>query len=228
MRAQKHIYCDKPLVAAAAEAQEIEAALADYHGVAQMTFQNRFFPATMRAKQLVESGALGEVLEFRAAYLHAGSADAELPVSLEILRPCRRRGDRRPRLARLRLARLAHRPLCRAGRVDADRVRRAARRGRPGPKSPGRRRGLRHAPGADGSPGPSARSRRQRSPPAARTSFAWRFTARGARCASTAWTRTISTGTTPRCRRSRWGGFAAGPASTPAAAILRPPRAFPA
>ena len=52
MRHQKHIYCDKPLVATMAEAEEIRAALADYRGTAQMTFQNRFFPATMRAKQL--------------------------------------------------------------------------------------------------------------------------------------------------------------------------------
>ena len=49
MRQQKHIYCDKPLVATLAEAEEIEAALPDYRGTAQMTFQNRFFPATLRA-----------------------------------------------------------------------------------------------------------------------------------------------------------------------------------
>jgi predicted dehydrogenase len=75
IRNQKHIYCDKPLVATMAEAEEVRAALADYHGIAQMTFQNRFFPATLRAKRLVEEGALGEVLEFRAVYLHGGSAD---------------------------------------------------------------------------------------------------------------------------------------------------------
>ena len=53
---QKHIYCDKPLVATMAEAEEIRAALAGYRGTAQMVFQNRFFPATMRAKQLVAEG----------------------------------------------------------------------------------------------------------------------------------------------------------------------------
>jgi predicted dehydrogenase len=79
MRHQKHIYCDKPLVATMDDAEEIRTALTDYRGIAQMTFQNRFFPATMRAKQLVAEGALGDVLQFRVCYLHAGSADPKLP-----------------------------------------------------------------------------------------------------------------------------------------------------
>jgi len=84
MRAQKHIYCDKPLVATAAEAQAIAAALPDYRGTAQMTFQNRFYPATQRAQQLIASGALGQVLSFRAAYLHGGSADPQVPLKWKL------------------------------------------------------------------------------------------------------------------------------------------------
>ncbi len=80
MRHQKHIYCDKPLVNTGEEADEIEAALADYRGVAQMTFHNRFFPATIHARRLVEQGAIGQVLQFRGAYLHSGSADPEAPL----------------------------------------------------------------------------------------------------------------------------------------------------
>jgi predicted dehydrogenase len=76
---QKHIYCDKPLVATLDEARQIEARLAGYRGTAQMTFQYRFFPATLRAKQLIDEGRLGRVLQFRAAYLHAGSADPNAP-----------------------------------------------------------------------------------------------------------------------------------------------------
>ena len=63
-----------------AEAGEIEAALAGYRGTAQMTFQNRFFPATMRAKQLIDGGALGNVLGFRACYLHGGNANPATPL----------------------------------------------------------------------------------------------------------------------------------------------------
>ncbi len=77
---QKHIYCDKPLVATMAEAEEVRAALAGYRGTAQMTFQNRFFPATMRAKQWVEDGLLGDALGFRASYLHGGNANPLAPL----------------------------------------------------------------------------------------------------------------------------------------------------
>lgn len=77
----KHIYCDKPLTATAAEADEVRAALDGYRGTAQMTFHNRFFPATLRAKQLVEQGALGEILSFRACYLHGGGADPAAPLT---------------------------------------------------------------------------------------------------------------------------------------------------
>jgi predicted dehydrogenase len=80
MRHGKHIYCDKPLVATLDEAEEVAAALAHYGGIAQMTFQNRFFPATMRAKQLIDEGRLGKVLSFRTAYLHGGSADPRAPL----------------------------------------------------------------------------------------------------------------------------------------------------
>jgi predicted dehydrogenase len=80
MRHQKHIFCDKPLVNTSQEADEIEAALEDYRGVAQMTFHNRFFPATIHARRMVEQGAVGDVLQFRGAYLHSGSADRDAPL----------------------------------------------------------------------------------------------------------------------------------------------------
>ncbi len=84
MQHQKHIYCDKPLVANWNEAKEIQAALSGYRGIAQMTFQNRFFPATMRARQLMQEEFVGQVLEFRAAYLHAGSADPDAPLKWKL------------------------------------------------------------------------------------------------------------------------------------------------
>ena len=80
----KHIYCEKPLASTMAEAEEIRAALADYAGTAQMTLQNRFFPATMRAKQLVDDGFLGDMLEYRACYLHSGSANPDAPLKWKL------------------------------------------------------------------------------------------------------------------------------------------------
>ena len=84
--AGKHIYCEKPLVTSLDEAREVEAALSTYRGTAQMVLQNRFFPATIRAKDLARAGFLGEVLSFRAAYLHAGSADPEAPLKWKLSR----------------------------------------------------------------------------------------------------------------------------------------------
>ena len=75
----KHIYCDKPLTQELSDALAIREALKGYKGISQMTLQNRFFPATLRAKQLIEEGAIGDILEFRGQYLHSGSADPTAP-----------------------------------------------------------------------------------------------------------------------------------------------------
>lgn len=82
----KHIYCDKPMVKDWDEALEIEQALqnCNYKATAQMTLQNRFFPSTIRAKQLIEEGRLGQILEFRADYLHSGSADPNAPLKWKL------------------------------------------------------------------------------------------------------------------------------------------------
>jgi predicted dehydrogenase len=80
----KHIYCEKPLVATMDEAEEVRAALHGYQGTAQMTFQNRFYPATLRARQLVDEGRLGQVLQFRACYLHAGNANPLAPLKWKL------------------------------------------------------------------------------------------------------------------------------------------------
>ncbi len=80
LEAGKHVYCDKPLTTSLSQAREILAA-ADGRDAqaAGMTFQYRFVPALMRAKQLVEQGALGEIWSARVAYLHAGYVDPNRP-----------------------------------------------------------------------------------------------------------------------------------------------------
>ncbi len=80
----KHIYCDKPLVAGVDEVKAIADALPGYRATAQMTFQVRFGSGVMRAKQLVEEGRLGRILEFRAAFLHSGSVDPEAPLKWKL------------------------------------------------------------------------------------------------------------------------------------------------
>ncbi len=81
MRAGKHVYCEKPLAINLEEAREI-LAVAQKTGVKhEMTFQNRFIPAMMRAKQLVEEGFLGDIFSFRACYLHSGYIDTSRPLT---------------------------------------------------------------------------------------------------------------------------------------------------
>ena len=84
MAANKHIYCDKPLTATVEEAERIARAAESYEGTFQMTFQNRFFPASLRAHQIMSSGVLGQILQFRAAFLHGGSADPEAPLKWKL------------------------------------------------------------------------------------------------------------------------------------------------
>ena len=80
----KHIYCDKPLVASVEEAEQIRPLLKNYPGTFGMTFQNRFFPAVMRARRLVLDGFLGRILNFRAAYLHSGSINPDVPLKWKL------------------------------------------------------------------------------------------------------------------------------------------------
>jgi predicted dehydrogenase len=86
IRAGKHVYCDKPLALTGADAQEM-AHLARESGLTcQVTFHNRFCPALQRARQLVEDGFLGDVLSFRAVYLHTGYTDPKRPISWKMKR----------------------------------------------------------------------------------------------------------------------------------------------
>ena len=79
MRAGKHIYIDKPLSTDAESAERI-AAVARETGVhTQMVFNNRYLPSTMRARQLVDEGKIGNILSFQARYLHSGSIDPNKP-----------------------------------------------------------------------------------------------------------------------------------------------------
>lgn len=86
MAAGKHIYCDKPLAVGEENLTRVEAGLRGFRGTGQMALQYRFFPATLRAKQLIETGFVGKVISFRAAYLHSGSVDPGKPVGWKQLK----------------------------------------------------------------------------------------------------------------------------------------------
>jgi len=78
----KHVYMDKPLCNSLAEAREmVDRASAHPTAVVQMTFQYRFVPAMLRAKELIDAGALGDIFSARVCYLHAGYVDPNRPFS---------------------------------------------------------------------------------------------------------------------------------------------------
>lgn len=76
----KHIYCDKPLTGTIEEAQRIEAALPAYRGISQMTLNYRFYSVVLRAKQMMDAGLIGDVLEFRGTYLHSSNVNPATPL----------------------------------------------------------------------------------------------------------------------------------------------------
>ncbi len=79
---RKHVYMDKPLCNSLSEAREMAACAAQHpEYITQMTFQYRFVPAMLRAKELIDAGALGEVFSARVCYLHAGYVDPKRPFS---------------------------------------------------------------------------------------------------------------------------------------------------
>ena len=71
-RAGKHVLCEKPLARNAAEAKRMLEAVEEA-GVKHMTgFNYRFVPALRQARELIESGALGQIYHWRAVYLQEG------------------------------------------------------------------------------------------------------------------------------------------------------------
>ncbi|MCA9835890.1 MAG: Gfo/Idh/MocA family oxidoreductase [Trueperaceae bacterium] len=80
-KAGKHIYCEKPLAMNLLEAQEMLDAVQAAGVKTQMTFNFRFFPAILRAKELIEAGFLGRVFSFRGRYYRSSYIDPEKPLS---------------------------------------------------------------------------------------------------------------------------------------------------
>ena len=80
LKAGKHVYIDKPLAVTAESAARIAEAAKNAPGKTKMVFNNRYTPAVMRAKELVEEGKIGDVLSFQMRYLHSGSIDPNKPI----------------------------------------------------------------------------------------------------------------------------------------------------
>lgn len=81
VNAGKAVYCEKPLSGSIADARDIANSVSKSSVPFGMVFQCRFIPALMKAKELVEQGALGRIFTYRAEYLHSGYQNAARPLS---------------------------------------------------------------------------------------------------------------------------------------------------
>ncbi len=79
--AGKHVYLEKPLALTLEQAKDMADRARDYSRVVQIAFNYRFVPAVIKARQLIEEGFLGEVVNFRAQYFHTGYLNPERPMS---------------------------------------------------------------------------------------------------------------------------------------------------
>jgi predicted dehydrogenase len=68
-RAGKHILCEKPLARNAREAARMLEAVTKAGVKHAVAFNYRFVPAIRQMRQLIDSGALGQIYHFRAVYL---------------------------------------------------------------------------------------------------------------------------------------------------------------
>jgi predicted dehydrogenase len=65
----KHVLCEKPLARTAEEAKRMWQAAEKNNIKAMTAFNYRFVPAVRKARDLIASGALGQIYHFRAKYL---------------------------------------------------------------------------------------------------------------------------------------------------------------
>ncbi|MCL6087621.1 MAG: Gfo/Idh/MocA family oxidoreductase [Actinobacteria bacterium] len=85
LNAGKHVICEKPLAMNLAEAKEIlDAANSHPELISQVTFNYRYAPVVMKARQLINDGFLGRPYSARISYLHAGNVDPNRPTYWKI------------------------------------------------------------------------------------------------------------------------------------------------
>ena len=80
LRAGKHVYLDKPVAVTGESAMRIAAAARKAKVFTRVAFNNRYMPAMLRAKQLIDEGRIGGIMHFEARYLHSGSIDPNKPI----------------------------------------------------------------------------------------------------------------------------------------------------
>ncbi len=80
LEAGKHVLCEKPLGLNADESYRMWQAAKSSGRVHACGFNYRFVPAIRRARELLEEGAVGDIVHFRARYLQSWGWDADTSI----------------------------------------------------------------------------------------------------------------------------------------------------
>jgi predicted dehydrogenase len=81
IRAGKHVFCEKPLALTLSDAREMLAEAEKANVKHAICFNYRFLPAVQLAKQIIDSGQLGEIHHYRAQYLQDWLVDPNFPLA---------------------------------------------------------------------------------------------------------------------------------------------------
>lgn len=77
----KHVYCEKPLAESTVCARRMFEAVRSAGRVHAMSFVYRLWPAVAFAKELIEMGRIGKVLQFHGRFLHEFAVDPRTPLT---------------------------------------------------------------------------------------------------------------------------------------------------
>jgi len=81
MKAGKHVICEKPCALDYQECIEMAEAAKKSGVVTLLNHNYRRVPAVMLAKKMIDEGALGDILQYRGAYLQEWIIDPEFPLT---------------------------------------------------------------------------------------------------------------------------------------------------
>ena len=76
---QKHVFCEKPIAASAADAKRMYEAAKRAGVVNAMGFNYRRLSAVLMAKKLIDEGSLGKITQFRTSFLEDWGANQDMP-----------------------------------------------------------------------------------------------------------------------------------------------------
>jgi predicted dehydrogenase len=84
----KHIYCEKPLTIDLESATTVINFMKEskYSSVNRVTFEYRFTPAIIRAKQIIEAGGIGKIINFNFKYYGSEFIDPNKAVSWQSMK----------------------------------------------------------------------------------------------------------------------------------------------